>query len=165
MLALGPKALHWLSATQKCKCFFFSIMQGVTVLVLVFMWCSQTVHTQEGQWIANYIPLVTTKVWGSGQVKGSKVGWPKGHWNTCNHMHKNTNAVLCKYTSSCLSVSKQSEEQLSHKLRKNEWQNCDCNLKQLLSVSDSVATSTTLPDGWTWFYWPLFFVKEGGGIG
>ena len=31
------------------ECFFLSIMQGVTVLVLVFMWCSQTVHTQEGQ--------------------------------------------------------------------------------------------------------------------
>ena len=24
------------------------IMQGVTVLVLVFMWCTQTVHAQEG---------------------------------------------------------------------------------------------------------------------
>ena len=27
----------------------FSIMQGVTVLVLVFVWCTQTVHAQEGQ--------------------------------------------------------------------------------------------------------------------
>ena len=25
------------------------IMQGVTVLVLVLMWCTQTVHAQEGQ--------------------------------------------------------------------------------------------------------------------
>ena len=49
-------------------------MQGVAVLMLVFMWCSQTVHAQEGQWIANYIPLVTTKVWGSGQSEGFK-GW------------------------------------------------------------------------------------------
>ena len=46
-------------------------MQGVAVLVLVFMWCSQTVHAQ-GQWIANYI--VATKVWGSGQSEGFK-GW------------------------------------------------------------------------------------------
>ena len=29
--------------------FFFSIMQGVTVLVLVFMWRTQTVHAQQGQ--------------------------------------------------------------------------------------------------------------------
>ena len=28
------------------ECFFFSIMQGVTVLVVVFMWCTQTVHVQ-----------------------------------------------------------------------------------------------------------------------
>ena len=31
------------------ECFFFSIMQGVTVLVLVFMWCTHTVYAQEGQ--------------------------------------------------------------------------------------------------------------------
>ena len=31
------------------ECFFFSIMEGVTVLMLLFMWCTQAVHAQEGQ--------------------------------------------------------------------------------------------------------------------
>ena len=31
------------------ECFFFSSMQVATVLMLLFMWCTQTVHTQEGQ--------------------------------------------------------------------------------------------------------------------
>ena len=31
------------------ECSFFSTMQSITVLVLVLVWCTQTVHAQQGQ--------------------------------------------------------------------------------------------------------------------
>ena len=31
------------------ECSFFSIMQSITVLVLLLMWYTQTVHAQQGQ--------------------------------------------------------------------------------------------------------------------
>ena len=36
--------------TNYSECSFFSTMQSITVLVLVLMWCTQTVHAQKGQW-------------------------------------------------------------------------------------------------------------------
>ena len=32
------------------ECSLFSTMQSITVLVLLLMWCTQTVDTQQGQW-------------------------------------------------------------------------------------------------------------------
>ena len=57
------------------ECFFLSIMHGVTLLVLVFMWCTQTVHTQEGQWTVfdNYtlhIRAITPKIGTSSNGEG-----------------------------------------------------------------------------------------------
>ena len=48
-------------------CFFFSMMQRAAVLVLVFMWCTQTVHAQQGQWTVLdkyilHIRAITTKI-------------------------------------------------------------------------------------------------------
>ena len=90
-------------------------MQGVAVLVLVFMWCTQTVHAQEGQWTPNYIPLVATKVWGSGQSEGFK-GWltQRALAITCTQEHNAMSIVLYKYTSSCLSVGKQKVKSSCH---------------------------------------------------
>ena len=48
--------LHWLSVTQAWKLMTVNVlssvpfMQSITVLVLLFMWCTQTVHAQQGQW-------------------------------------------------------------------------------------------------------------------
>ena len=72
--------------------------------MLVFMWCSQTVHAQEGQWTPTYIPLVATKVWGSGQSEGFK-GWltQRALEHMQSHAHKNT-MQCCTSTPAAVSV-------------------------------------------------------------
>ena len=59
--------------TNDSECFFFSTMQGVTVLVLVLVWCTQTVHAQQGQWnsLSSYIRAVTTNTVYRAPTKGS----------------------------------------------------------------------------------------------
>jgi len=56
------------------------------------LWCYR-----QHQIVLYALCFTFVKFGGQVKVKGSKVGWPKGHWhrrNTCNHMHKNTMQCL-----------------------------------------------------------------------
>ena len=78
----NPNVKHWQPLSKCCTdCLPLTylheysssahIMQRVTVLVLVLMWCTQTVHAQQGQWkvLDNYILHIRTITKG-GQIMG-----------------------------------------------------------------------------------------------
>ena len=89
------------------------IMQGVTVLVLVFMWCTQTVYAQEGQWTVFGVLYSTyhhrksqwkVRSWWLLKVQRLKDYWlTKGiagtcqehtTWNTCKTRQHNIHSVV-----------------------------------------------------------------------